>query len=62
MAAASRATTQILGKFRSDPVSKTSSAGRPKSDCDASKPYEYGASMAAMSVDTGGGTRVQQTW
>jgi hypothetical protein len=39
-------------------VGKTASAGWPKSHCDASKPHEYGASMAAISRRIGNGTLV----
>ena len=49
MAAALRATTQILEESEAI-VGKIAPAKWPKSDCHTSKSHEYGASMAAISL------------
>jgi hypothetical protein len=43
-------------------VDKTAPAGWPKSHCHASKPHEYGASMAAIGHGIGNGTQMNESW
>jgi len=54
MTVANRATTQILGKVRTNRIGNTAPA--PQSRCAINKPDECGASMATWRLCIGGGT------